>query len=101
MVSFFLSNDTLYLSLSLSLSLSLPLVRDTAGQERYETLTAQYYRKAQVKLAAILSVGKLIITDATLITTANLYTVLDTVYVNTCNFSIHVVIYPPHHYLFA
>ena len=79
MVSFFLSNDTLYLSLSLSLSLSFSLVRDTAGQERYETLTAQYYRKAQVKLAAILSVGKLIITDATLITTANLYTVLDKV----------------------
>ena len=23
--------------------------RDTAGQERFETLTAQYYRRAQVK----------------------------------------------------
>lgn len=23
--------------------------RDTAGQERYETLTQQYYRRAQVK----------------------------------------------------
>ena len=26
------------------------IIRDTAGQERYETLTAQYYRKAQVKM---------------------------------------------------
>lgn len=34
--------------LSLSLSPDLSFCRDTAGQERYETLTAQYYRKAQV-----------------------------------------------------
>jgi len=25
------------------------LLRDTAGQERFETLTAQYYRRAQVR----------------------------------------------------
>ncbi len=28
------------------------VARDTAGQERFETLTAQYYRRAQVRQKA-------------------------------------------------